>query len=398
MQLNSPSLYIEINRSNFIFVVGKRDKKNNFKNIYRLEASIKGVNENSISNYDEILNLIKQNLYSIEQKLDNTFTEVVLILENLNTSFVNVAGFKKLNSSQILRENITYILNTLKSCVNEHEAKKTILHIFNTKYFLDEKKIENLPIGLFGDFYSHELSFSLIDTNDFKNIENIFNVCNLKIKKVFLKSFIKGCLISDKNIGINSFFLLQINENDSKIIFFENQSLKFEQSFQFGKDIILNDISKILSLNRDTIKKILNNVNFNEKISDDEVIESKFFDRENFRKIKKKLIFEIASARIKEIFELILLKNINLKSFAKDIKTVLLEFNVDEETTRLNDIIKEVVLENTDFDFISSKNFPEHSVFEKAGELVHFGWKTEAIPIAQTKKTLIAKFFEAIFD
>ena len=79
-------------------------------------------------------------------------------------------------------------MNTLKSCVDEYEAKKkTILHIFNTKYFLDEKKIENLPIGLFGDFYSHELSFSLIDTNNFKNIENIFNVCNLKIKKVFLK-------------------------------------------------------------------------------------------------------------------------------------------------------------------------------------------------------------------
>ena len=31
----------------------------------------------------------------------------------------------------------------------------------------------------------------------------------------------------------------------------------------------------------------------------------------------KKLIFEIASARIKEIFELILLKNINLKSLQK---------------------------------------------------------------------------------
>ena len=129
MQLNSPSLYIEINQSNFIFVVGERDKKNNFKNIYKLEVSIKGINENRISNYDEILNLIKQNLYSIEQKLDHTFTEVVLILENLNTSFVNVAGFKKLNSSQVLRENITYILNTLKSCVDEYEAKKTILHI-----------------------------------------------------------------------------------------------------------------------------------------------------------------------------------------------------------------------------------------------------------------------------
>ena len=47
--------------------------------------------------------------------------------------------------------------------------------------------IENLPIGLFGNVYSHELSFSLISNNDFKNIQNILDKCNLKIKKIFLK-------------------------------------------------------------------------------------------------------------------------------------------------------------------------------------------------------------------
>ena len=58
-----------------------------------------------------------------------------------------------------------------------------MLHIFNSKFYLDKKEIENLPIGLFGDFYSHELSFALINTNDQKNLKNIFNKCNLKLKK-----------------------------------------------------------------------------------------------------------------------------------------------------------------------------------------------------------------------
>ena len=70
-----------------------------------------------------------------------------------------LTGFKKLNGSQILRENITYILNTLKSYVDNAEPKKTIIHIFNSSFNLDNKKIDNLPIGMFGDFYSHELSF-----------------------------------------------------------------------------------------------------------------------------------------------------------------------------------------------------------------------------------------------
>ena len=36
------------------------------------------------------------------------------------------------------------------------------------------KKFENLPIGLFGDFYSHELSFNLIKENDYENLKEIF--------------------------------------------------------------------------------------------------------------------------------------------------------------------------------------------------------------------------------
>ena len=76
--------------------------------------------------------------------------------------------------------------------------KKNILHIFNSNFYLDKEKIENLPIGLFGDFYSHELSFILINSNDYKNLENILKKCNLKIKKVLLKSFVKGALYSNK--------------------------------------------------------------------------------------------------------------------------------------------------------------------------------------------------------
>ena len=72
-----------------------------------------------------------------------------------------MSGFKKLNGTQILKENITYLLNSLKSIIDKTENKKNILHIFNSKYSLDKKEIENLPIGLF-DFYSQELSLSLI--------------------------------------------------------------------------------------------------------------------------------------------------------------------------------------------------------------------------------------------
>ena len=131
-----------------------------------------------------------------------------MILENFDPTFINLTGFKRLNGSQILKENITYILNDLRSYLDKVELKKTTIHIFNSKFYLDKKVIENLPIGLFGDTYAHELSFTLINENDFKNLNNIFEKCNLKLKKILIKSFIEGAYLSKKYPNVNSFFKL----------------------------------------------------------------------------------------------------------------------------------------------------------------------------------------------
>ena len=183
------TLFIEINDTNFEFFVTQNDEHNNIEIAKKILVPLKGIEKSCITDFDSIFKIIKENVYSIEQKLNHTFKEIVLIIENFKPSFINITGFKKLNGSQILRENITYILNNLKSYVDEIESNKNVIHIFNSKFNLDNKKIENLPIGLFGNFYSHELSFALIDSNDYLNLKSIFDKCNLKIKKNFNKKF-----------------------------------------------------------------------------------------------------------------------------------------------------------------------------------------------------------------
>ena len=173
MHSAKPTLFIEIDNFNFNFFVGNYDDYENFKITYKLSTSLKGKDDKRIFDLEEIFNQIKSNIFFIEKKFNHTFKEIILILEHSDLTFINLTGFKNLNGSQIVRENITYILNSLKSYVDESESKKTILHIFNSKFSLDNKKVDNLPIGLFGDFYSHELSFTLINKNDFKNLKII---------------------------------------------------------------------------------------------------------------------------------------------------------------------------------------------------------------------------------
>ncbi len=397
MKHSSFTLYLEINNNNFIFFVRGNGDQSGFKTIYELKTKLEGISNNRISDLDKISDIIKENIYAIEKKLNYTFKEIIIILENFNPKFINFSGYKKLNGSQILRENITYILNTLKSCVSEIELKKTILHIFNSKFILDKRKIENLPIGLFGDFYSHELSFVLINSNDEKNLNYILNKCNLKLKKILIKSFIKGTRLSDNYKDIDTFFYIQIKDNNSKIFYFENDSLKSEQNFSFGTDIIIKDVSKITSLKINTVKKILEEIEFKQDFTDDNYVEEEFFIDENYRKIKKQLIYEVVHARIEEILNIIIFKNINYSYYSTISKQIFFEKNSKQQLKFIENIYEKIFSNNSKFvvnyiDYASSEN-----LLNSSDKLVHFGWKKEAIPITQMNKSIIARIFDTIF-
>ncbi len=395
MENSSLTLYLEINNLNYIFFVAEKDEQNNFKITYKLEIPLRGLENDRIFDLEIVSNIIKENIYLIEQKLKYTFKEVVLVLETFNPSFINLTGYKKLNGSQILKENITYILNTLKSYVNEIEHKKKVLHIFNSNYYLDFKKIENLPIGLFGDFYSHELAFNLINMNDYNNLKNIFENCNLKINKILLKTFIKGANTSDTK-NIETFFQIQLNKDHSKIFFFENNTLRFEQRFKFGTDIIIKDISKITSLKLDTVKEILDKIELKKEILDDDLIPKAHFNHDPYRKIKKKLIHEIALARIKEISDIIIFKNINLKYFNKINKILFIELNCKLQSRNFKEIYRNIFsFNNFDVNFLD--NLSSNNMLKTANKLVHFGWKKEAIPVSISKKSILARFFDNMF-
>ena len=392
----SLTLFLEINNLNYSFFVGKRDEHNNFKIIHKSILPLNGIENNGISNFEKVYDTIKENVYTAEQKLSHTFKEIVLILDNFNPTFINLSGFKKLNGSQILRENITYILNTLKSCVDETESKKTILHIFNSKFYLDNKKVENLPIGLFGDFYSHELSFILINSNDEKNLKIIFDKINLKIDKILVKSFITGANIISNHKKTDTFFYVRINENNTKIFYFENSSLKSEQYFKFGTNIIIKDISKITTLNIDSIKTILEKIKFSENNLEEELIEQNFFNDNFYRKIKKKLIYEIALARVKEISEIILFKNINFVHYNKVSNNIFLELDDNSQLKSFKEIFKKTFSIHKKYN-VNFINLSSEGMLNTANKIVHFGWKNEAIPISQSKKSKIARFFHTIF-
>ena len=398
MQTDNPILFVEINDLNFILVAGVYDDNQNFKIIEKIIATSKGIHKNKFTSIDEAKDVIKKNIKLIEDKLNFVFKEVTIIIDNIDYSCINISAFKKLNGSQVLKENISYILNSLKLTVTENEKQKTILHIFNSKYVLDGTSIENLPIGLFGDFYSHELTFILATNNDLKNIKQIFNRNNLNVKKILIKKFVEGAEIINQNKNIETFFKININRETSHIYFFDKSSFRYVEYFNFGTNIIFKDITKICSINNENIKKIFADKFYeNRTFKDNELLEEKYFSQESYRKIRKKLIVDIVDARIEEIINIILNKNINLKFFKKNDIPIY----VTIEDQLILDNFKKNLKTNISkyYSFVTHliDDFQVDELIMRAALLSIYGWKKEAIPITQSKKSLIARIFNSLF-
>ena len=123
----------------------------------------------------------------------------------------------------------------------------------------------------------------------------------------------------------------------------------------------------------------------------------RIFTKNNIRKIKKKLIYEVALARIKEILEIVLFENVNFKYYNKFSYSIFIEIEQKILLIAFKAIFEKNLNQNgyTEVKFINL--LTTENLLNTANKLVHFGWKNEAIPVTSSKKSKIRRFFDAIF-
>lgn len=390
-------LFIEFGDKNLIFLVAEFKQNDEINILDKRILAIEEIKDGHILNLTNIINIIQKSLNDIEKKIDFIFKNINVITNLKDYECTNVSGFKKLNNSQINKDDISFILNNIKSAIFKNEVNKSIIHIFNSKFNLDKVEMDNLPIGLFGNFYSHQLTFFLLNNNDVKNIKQIFNKCNLNVSRIILKSFAQGMSLINNNNNLETFFNIDLRKNFSQISYFEKHSYRYSQKFKFGTEIIINDISKVCSLSQNKVNLLLKEINFSVSFNDNEYLDKKYFDENKFRKVRLNLIREVISARIREIIDIFLFKNTNLKNFINNKKVFI---NIEDEIFKIN--LKHILLENFEDLIEPTINFQtQDELFNScisSAELIFRGWSKEALPIIQTKKSAISRIFSSIFD
>ena len=399
MQLNEPYLIIDLDDSKVIFFLVSFDEKKNFKVIKKIILEGVGILNGRVTNVEKVSELLKNTLSIVEDDINYFFSNVAVVINPNQINCVNVSGFKKLNGSQVSSEDITFILNDIKKIILESENNDSLVHLFNSNFSLDSDNLENLPIGLFGDFYNQNMSFFLVKKNILKNIKSVFNNCGLKIEKIILKPFAEGIHLLSNNRLEKSITILRLEKNRVNISLFKNKSFIFTEDFNFGFNLIIKDISKLCSLKIEEVEHFMKEIDLKNILKDnnESYLEKKYFNISPYRKIKYQLILDIITARVEELFEICYKRNINIKNIKSNDKIYI---HVDSLEFFKN---IQFVLENSKLatlECILDINTEQNLLTGVSGacELIGKGWENEAIPTISQKKSIFSVFFSRLFN
>jgi len=90
-------------------------------------------------------------------------------------------------------------------------------------------------------------------------------------------------------------------------------------------------------------------------------------------------------------------QNINISSLIKKKPVIFLTIKDFSNLKCFKEIFKETFSNNNKLEFTFLDNFALTEFYDSASKLVQYGWKKEAVPVIQKKKSIITRFFESIF-
>ena len=386
-------LIIELDDDKIKYGVFETNEESDYKLLTKKISNNAGIEKGKILDLDQSVKTISADLHNIEKKVSKVFKSISVVLNQKDVFCTNLSGFKKLNGSKVEKRDLDYILNEAKNSISKNQRNYSILHILNSNFILDKTKQKKMPINIFGDHLSLDMTFVSIPENNLKNIKEIFSKSDLKIDRVISKPFAENINLLNLNKNLKNFISINFGNELTTISLCQNSSLVFFKTFPFGTNSIYNDIKQLCSINKNEIATVLENLQDNQS----GYIDKKFFVSSNYKKLSINHFMEIINARIKEIINFTFNNNKNLDYYEKRIEKINFFFEDACIYKNLGHIFKEYLNLNDNIIGAECLSRDDIGTLYGAAELLFNGWPNEAIPFSNRKKSIISGFFERFF-
>ena len=405
MNVDEPIGIIELGNKNIKCLIFKINK-NNTEILSTSIIPSAGFHNDVVVNLSKATKAVRSSISDAEKKAKVSLKKINIVFEQPDFLCTKFSKHKKIDGSKIHKDDIEFLLKEAKKDLIHNDKKQSIVHIFNHNYIVDGKNFVEEPIDVYADNLTHEITFITIPKNNLKNINQVFNNCDIEIEKLISKNFAMGVqMVNYKDLQFGS-IIVDLGFEKTGIVIFKNLAIVHSINFPIGINHISKDISKVCSLELEESEKIRNNIDFsfdiNEKIFDENnYLKNEYFINSNFRKISKNLVLNVIKARIDEIFE-----GLKKQMIIPDFNFLSgVQFFITGEGLKLTKIEKYFI----DFFKINVKkldqNFNEKNKQLKkdfafclgALKIIKDGWETEAIPQVGNKDIEKRGFFAKIF-
>jgi len=405
MNLDDPIGIIELGNINLKCIIFRVDQHNRSEILCNEVSSAEGIANDSIVNLKKSTNAIRLAISNAERKANVSLKKINVIFEQPDFLCTRFSKHKKIDGSKIQRSDIEFLLKEAKKQLILNDDNHSIVHIFNHNYMVDKKIFIEEPINVFANFLSHEMTFITTPKNNLKNMKQAFYDCDIEIEKFISRTFSLGVKLLDQEEIQSGSVLINLELEKTSVGLFKNLALVHSLTIPIGIDHIINDISKVCSLNINESKKIKENIDFSFENSSNMFDENNhlkkiFFTDSSYRKISKNLIFNIIKARLDEILEK-LKKQIFIPGFIFNPGLKIILTGEGSNLTNIHKYFKNFFNKNFFSKKETSNEDKKNINFDAclgALRIIKEGWETEAIPQTEHKSIEKIGFFGKMFS
>jgi len=391
---------IELGNINLKCLIFKINKNNDTEILSATRTPSEGIYNDVVMNLKKASDSIRKSISTAEKEAKVSLKKIHVVFEQPDFLCTRFSKHKKIDDSKIHRHDIEFLLKEAKKQLMLNDKNQSIIHIFNHNYIVDGKIFIEEPINVFADSLTHEMTFITAPKNNLRNVNQVFLDCDIEIERLISKTFALGVELFDTQELQDGIVLINLGAKKISLGLFRNLALVHSITFPLGIDHIANDILKVCSLNLEESFTIRNNIDFlfknNKNLFDENnFLKKDFFIDSKFRKISKDLIFNIAKARVDEIFEM-LKKQLVLAGFNFNSGVNLILTGKGSNHTNIDQYCKNffelntIVRRNENLE----KNF---SACMGGVKIISEGWETEAIPEIKPKSIEKVGFLRKIF-
>ncbi len=300
---------IDIGTSKVSTVVGEVNNFNQIETICTTKSKCSGIVKGNIVSEDEVAEAIARTIKEAEEisnlKINSAYATLpgkyVTIVQN---SIVRDAKDK---FAGITIKDVTSAIVQVRDI--EIPEDKILVDIVPDKFFLEDGKEVDDPIGKFSSKFTLTAQIIIADREYVKTLTSVFKKAGIEIDGLVPTTLAERNLVLDVNEINDNVMILDIGAGNVEIGVFFGQSFVYTNTINLGGDTITNDIAYVLDISLEEADKLKRQYGLALKSfidNDNNIVLNTCKDINNKNKtIKSSELVEIIEARIEEIFTLI---------------------------------------------------------------------------------------------